>query len=193
MSPDRRKPDRYRSEVLPAHSRLLRWNDDGFHATFKIAQGHIGRRILELEIFRRFDGQLLAVIIGPRLAVDGDFPSVSRSVSSSSSPPVAPPIMPVREIAKQNVIAPERRLSVTTHRRPKPCARDAQGGPVRRVRRGLMGHCFHVALGFCETGHSNNALCLSNTTLQRMIAAAQKIPSGFNQLHPSRTACSTMM
>src|SRR3981189_208224 len=51
MSPDRRKPDRYRSEVLPAHSRLLRWNDDGFHAAFKIAHGHIGRRILELEIF----------------------------------------------------------------------------------------------------------------------------------------------
>jgi hypothetical protein len=79
---------------LPSHSRLLRRNDDGFLDAFKIARGHVGVRVFALEIWRGFDGQLLAVIIGPRLAVDCDLPApvflaVIRKDPRASSPRIA--------------------------------------------------------------------------------------------------------
>jgi hypothetical protein len=43
--------------LLP-HPRPLRWDDDGFHAAFKITHRHLGRRVLELEIFPSVDRAL---------------------------------------------------------------------------------------------------------------------------------------
>ena len=75
--------------VLRAHSRRLRRNDDGCLDAFKIAHGHVGVWVFALEILRGFDGQLLAVIIGPRLAVDRDLPA-RAGIFRYDSQPVAP-------------------------------------------------------------------------------------------------------
>jgi hypothetical protein len=61
--------------VLRAHSRLLRRNDDACLDAFKIARGHVGVRVVALEILHGFDSQLPLVIVGPRLAVARDLPA----------------------------------------------------------------------------------------------------------------------
>jgi hypothetical protein len=70
---------------LPAHSRLLRWNDNGFLGALKVAHGHVGRRILELEIFGSLDGERPLVIVGPGSAVDRDLPTKINSWAGGSS------------------------------------------------------------------------------------------------------------
>jgi hypothetical protein len=61
--------------VLPSYLRSLRRNDDGLHVAFKIAHRHVCGRVLELEIFRGFDGEFSLVIVGPGRAVDREFPA----------------------------------------------------------------------------------------------------------------------
>jgi hypothetical protein len=70
--------------------------------------------------------------------------------------------------------------SVTTHHRPKSCARDAQGEPVRRVRHDLVGHCFHAALGFChhriiELGRQEHHLLKSDVGLVIFAASSSRL------------------
>jgi hypothetical protein len=60
---------------LLAAPRPLPLNNNCLFGAFKIAHGHVGVRVFAPKILRGFDGQLLAVIIGPRPAVDRNLPA----------------------------------------------------------------------------------------------------------------------